>query len=104
MTDTEWAQICLFLPVPAWLEGRGGRPEGSCQRQITDAVRYLVDNGTKWRSVPADFPARRRVYVFFHRWLECGPSICRSAQQPWPPGATSVATSSSAPSPQRRFP
>ncbi|MFC9621730.1 hypothetical protein ACFTXM_17620 [Streptomyces sp. NPDC056930] len=47
MTDTEWAQIWLFLPVPAWLERRGGKPEGYRHRQITDAVRYPVDNGIK---------------------------------------------------------
>jgi 2-dehydropantoate 2-reductase len=28
MTDTEWARIRPLLPVPAWLEGRGGKPEG----------------------------------------------------------------------------
>jgi hypothetical protein len=29
------------MPVPAWLEGRGGQPEVSCRRQMFDAVRYL---------------------------------------------------------------
>ncbi|WP_442819462.1 transposase [Streptomyces sp. NBC_01240] len=37
------------------MESWGGRPEGYCHRQILDAVRYLVDNGIKWRSLPADF-------------------------------------------------
>ncbi|WP_324617560.1 hypothetical protein [Streptomyces xanthophaeus] len=23
---------------------------------MLDAIRYLVDNGTKWRAMPADFP------------------------------------------------
>ncbi|MEU6300916.1 IS5 family transposase [Streptomyces erythrochromogenes] len=68
MTDAEWASARPLLPVPAWLEGRGGRPEGYCHRQILDAVRYVVDNGIKWRSVPADFPARDRVSSFFRRW------------------------------------
>ena len=27
MTDAEWQVIRAVLPVPAWLEGRGGRPE-----------------------------------------------------------------------------
>lgn len=30
-----------LLPVPGWLSGRGGRPEGYCHRQMIDAVRYL---------------------------------------------------------------
>ncbi|MEU8471907.1 transposase [Streptomyces sp. NPDC029006] len=42
--------------VPGWLAGRGGRPEGHCHRQMIDAVRYLVDDGIKWREMPADFP------------------------------------------------
>ncbi|SCF74665.1 hypothetical protein GA0115254_115558 [Streptomyces sp. Ncost-T10-10d] len=47
MTDTECAQTWLFLPVPAWLECREGKPEGYCHQQIIDAVRYPVDNGIK---------------------------------------------------------
>lgn len=68
MTDAEWLVIRPLLPVPAWLEGRGGQPEGYCHRQILDAVRYLLDNGVKWRAIPADFPAWDRVYAFFRRW------------------------------------
>ena len=47
MTDAEWQVVRASLPVPAWLEGRGGRPEGYCHRQMIDAVRYVVDNGVK---------------------------------------------------------
>ena len=57
MSDAEWALVRDMMPVPAWLEGRGGQPEGYCHRQMLDAVRYTVDNGIKWRSMPADFPA-----------------------------------------------
>ncbi|PJE96418.1 transposase [Streptomyces carminius] len=56
MTDAEWAVVRDLLPVPGWLEGRGGQPEGYCHRQMIDAIRYLVDNGIKWRAMPADFP------------------------------------------------
>ncbi|MFC4471977.1 transposase, partial [Streptomyces xiangluensis] len=45
---------------------------GYCHRQMLDAVRYLVDNGTKWRSLPVDFPAWGRVYAFFRRWRRQG--------------------------------
>jgi transposase len=44
-----------------WLRGRGGQPKAYCHRAILDAIRYLVDNGTKWRAIPADFPRRRAV-------------------------------------------
>ena len=39
---------------------------------MIDAVRRLVDNGIKWRSMPADFPAWHRVYAFFRRWRTSG--------------------------------
>lgn len=72
MSDAEWSQVRPLLPVPAWLEGRGGQPEGYCHRQMLDAVRYLVDGGIKWRAMPADFPPWDRVYAFFRRWMRQG--------------------------------
>ncbi|MEV8305782.1 transposase [Streptomyces flavidovirens] len=70
MTDAEWAVVRAALPVPAWMDSRGGRPEGYCHRQMIDAVRYLVDNGIKWRAMPVDFPPWDRVYAFFRRWRD----------------------------------
>jgi transposase len=37
-----------------------------------DAIFYLVDNGIKWRAMPADFPPWDRVYAFFRRWRDRG--------------------------------
>ncbi|MFJ2021901.1 transposase [Streptomyces nodosus] len=70
MTDGEWAEVRPLLPVPGWMRGRGLRPEGYCHRALLDAVRYLVDNGIKWRAMPADFPQWDRVYAFFRRWRD----------------------------------
>ncbi|WP_435271366.1 IS5 family transposase [Streptomyces sp. 1222.5] len=72
MSDAEWAVVKNLPPVPGWLAGRGGRPEGYCHRQMIDAVRYLVDNGIKWRAMPSDFPPWPRVYAFFARWRDTG--------------------------------
>ncbi|MFE5711469.1 SDR family oxidoreductase [Streptomyces sp. NPDC056501] len=72
MTDREWAQVRASMPVPGWLEGRGGQPESYCHRQMIDAIRFLVDNGIKWRAMPVDFPAWHRVYVFFRCWRDKG--------------------------------
>ncbi|WP_078093212.1 transposase [Streptomyces sp. fd1-xmd] len=50
------------------MDGRPGRQaESYCHRQMVDAVRYLVDDGIKWRAMPADLPAWDRVYAFFRR-------------------------------------
>ena len=72
LTDAEWAAVRDQLPVPGWLEGRGGQPEGYCHRQMLDAVRYLVAGGITWRAMPADFPAWDRVYAFWRRWRDKG--------------------------------
>ncbi|PVC80714.1 transposase [Streptomyces sp. CS090A] len=56
MTDAEWAVVRPLLPVPGSMRGRDGQPEAYCHRAILDTIRYLVDNGVKWRAMPADFP------------------------------------------------
>jgi len=61
MTDAGWVIVRDAMPVPPWLEGRGGQPEGYCHRQTPDAVRHPGDNGIKWRAMPADFPVWDRV-------------------------------------------
>lgn len=68
MSDEEWQVIRRVMPLPGWLCGRGGNPEGYCHREMFDAVRYFVSNGIKWRAVPADFPPWGAVYAFQHRW------------------------------------
>ncbi|MFC8076714.1 IS5 family transposase [Streptomyces sp. NPDC057307] len=67
MTDAEWAVVRPLLPVPGWMRGRGGQPEVYCHRAVLDAIRYLVDNGIKWRAMPVDFPPWDRVYAFLRR-------------------------------------
>ncbi|MFJ4969082.1 transposase [Streptomyces sp. NPDC088755] len=73
LTDIERREIRPPLPVPGWLEGRGGCPEGYCHRQMRDAVFYVLDNGIKWRAMTVDFPAWDRVHAFFRRWREGTP-------------------------------
>lgn len=72
LTDAQWAAIAPWIPTPAWMAGRGGRPEGYCQREMIDAMLYEVDNGCKWRALPADYPDWQAVYRFFRRWREQG--------------------------------
>ena len=68
MTEAEWQVVRPLLPVPAWLQGRGGRPDGYCHRVMLDPIRYVVDNGVKWINLPVDFPPYRRVHAFARRW------------------------------------
>lgn len=71
-TNAQWALLDPLLSDPAWLTGRGGRPETHCRRQIVDAIFYLVDNGIKWRALPADFPPWSTVYNYLAAWEAAG--------------------------------
>ncbi|WP_461158119.1 IS5 family transposase, partial [Saccharopolyspora tripterygii] len=72
MTDAQWEIIEPLLPTPGWLEGRGGRRAKHCRREIVDAILYVVDNGIKWRALPADFPPWSTVYNHFAAWEAAG--------------------------------
>ncbi|WP_199440507.1 IS5 family transposase [Umezawaea beigongshangensis] len=72
LTDAQWAELDPLLPDPACLAGRGGRWEKHCRRLIVDAIGYVVDNGIKWRALPADFPPRPTVHKRFALWEKAG--------------------------------
>ncbi|WP_256363390.1 transposase [Streptomyces sp. TRM70350] len=57
MTDEQWAVVRDALPVPAWLEGRGGQPEGYCHRQMLDAIFYV--EAVVFPDVIVEFPLFR---------------------------------------------
>ena len=71
-TDAEWALIEPLLPVPACQTPIGGRPEKHPRRVIVDAIRYVADDGGKWRALPVDFPPWQTVHGFFTRWAKAG--------------------------------
>ena len=64
MTDSQWKIIHSLLNFLGYSdEGRK-----YSMREIVDAVLYLVDNGTKWRNLPKDFPPWKTVYYHFSKW------------------------------------
>ncbi|MGB9033963.1 MAG: IS5 family transposase [Paeniglutamicibacter sp.] len=71
-SDAEWDLIAPLLPAPACRTAAGGHPEAWHRRDIVDAIRYMTDNGCKWRGLPADFPPWKTVYGFFARWSQAG--------------------------------
>ncbi|WP_308406073.1 IS5 family transposase [Streptomyces naphthomycinicus] len=68
----EWALLEPLLPIPACQTKTGGHPEKWPRREIVDAIRYIVDNGAKWRALSADFPPWETVYGFLARWNRAG--------------------------------
>lgn len=53
----EWALLQPLLPVPARQTKTGGHPEEWPRREIFDGIRYIVDNGAKWRAPACGFPS-----------------------------------------------
>jgi transposase len=72
LTDAQWEVIAPLLPVPLWQTPLGGRPEKHHRRTVIDALFYVVDNGVKWRALPADFPPWQSVYGMHARWKQDG--------------------------------
>jgi len=68
LTDAQWAVLEPVLPVPLCRTPLGGRPERHERRTMVNAIWYLVDNGCKWRALPADFPPWQTVYGLHARW------------------------------------
>ena len=52
LTDAEWEIVQPLLPPPT---EKPGRPRADL-REVLNAIFYVVDNGTKWRALPHDFP------------------------------------------------
>ncbi|MFH9426626.1 IS5 family transposase [Streptomyces sp. NPDC017529] len=72
-TDLEWFLLEPLLPVPACQTPTGGAPEKWPRRRVVDAIRYITDNGAKWRSLPADFGIPwSTVFKYFARWAKNG--------------------------------
>jgi transposase len=84
-TDAQRAVLDPLLPDPAWLAGRGGRPEAHCRRQVVDAIFYLVDNASNG-ALPTDFPPWPTVYKHLAAWEAAAPKGSL-------PGTTGGATS-----------
>lgn len=72
LTDEQWAVLEPALPAMLCDTELGGRPEKHRRRTMIDAVLYVVDNGIKWRALPADFPPWQTVYGMHARWKEDG--------------------------------
>jgi len=69
LTDLEWKM--LEKEVPKRKRGRG-RNRSVNIREILNAIFYVLDNGTKWRSLPHDYPKWQTVFWYFNRWNKDG--------------------------------
>ena len=68
LTDAQWSLIAPMLP-PA---KPGGRPCSVDQREVINAIVYLVRTGCQWRMLPHDFPNHNTVSTYHHRYRREG--------------------------------
>jgi transposase len=64
LTDAQWAK---FEAAIAAVKLRGARPRKADRRTI-EAIIWRLDNGAKWRSIPAELGDWHHAYLRFRRW------------------------------------
>src|SRR5579872_813887 len=64
----QWERIRGVLPAES---GREGRPSID-NRQIVNAIRWILKTGAPWRDLPAYYPKWKTVHSRFSRWCQQG--------------------------------
>lgn len=67
ISNSQWVLIEPFMPQ----RKKEGRPPAN-QREVLNAILYVLENGIKWRALPHDFPAWQTVYKYFLAWTRDG--------------------------------
>ena len=68
LTDAQWSK---FEAAIAAVKLRGARPRKEDRRTI-EAIIWRLDNGAKWRSIPAELGNWHHAYLRFRRWTVAG--------------------------------
>ena len=68
LTDIEWNLISYCFPEP----GKRGRPRKHSDRELLNAIFYLLRTGCQWRNLPKDLPPWQTVYGYLRRWERSG--------------------------------
>jgi putative transposase len=66
LTDEQWQ--CLQPHLPPRRSGGAGRKRFHTQREIVNAIFYLLVAGCTWRLLPHDLPPWKTVYHYFRLW------------------------------------
>ncbi len=68
LTRSQYELLSDLLPAAK----PGGRPRSVDLWQVLNAILYVLVEGCRWRSLPADFPAWQTVYTYFRNWRKDG--------------------------------
>ena len=47
---------------------RGGRPRGVNQREVLNAIFYVLATGCQWQALPKDLPPKSTAHFYFVLW------------------------------------
>ena len=70
LTDAQLDWICEQIPN-ALRSPKGGRPPAD-KRKMVQGIFWILDNGAKWKDLPAEFGPKSTVHDWFHRWARAG--------------------------------
>ena len=62
LSEQEWKVVEPLLPQP-----QTGRPRKYSQRQMLNALLYLLRSGCAWRMLPHDLPPWQAVYAYWRK-------------------------------------
>lgn len=66
VTDEQWEMISFYIP-----EQERGRPR-TRDREIFNAILYVLSTDCRWEELPAHFPPRSTVHKRFQVWSKAG--------------------------------
>jgi transposase len=70
LTDKQLDWLVERLPEPP-RNPLGGRPTAD-QRKVIQGIFWILDNGAKWKDLPAQFGSKSTVHRWFQKWVREG--------------------------------
>lgn len=70
LTDAQLDWLVERLP-DAPRSPKGGRPPAD-KRKVIQGIFWILDNGAKWKDLPAEFGSKSTVHRWFQRWVRQG--------------------------------
>jgi len=71
LTDAQWARIEPLIVSPPKRPDRRGRPRRA-DREILEAILWILQTGAPWAKLPAHFPPRSTCHDRFQAWNRNG--------------------------------
>jgi putative transposase len=69
LTNEQWSHLQILLPQG---QGKGRRRSKWQNRELLNAILYVVRTGCQWRNLPHDFPAWQTVYGYYNKLCQLG--------------------------------